>query len=301
MNKTPTQPKNLKETVLAKLEGECIQPRPKLFWHCQSCLVWVLWGGSVLLGAVSVAVLIFAAAHMRFALYEATHDTPLSFALEVLPYIWVVVFVLMAALAYFNFRHTKRGYRYPLAQVVISSLVFSIIGGAVLHLAGVGQALDARLGAYMKTYHSLEERELARWQRPKAGRLVGRMVSSASSSSVVVFTDRNRSTWQLETMDLHAPDRRVLLSGKQVRVLGLDASTTARTLHACGVFPWMFERNIKLSDMERERKGFIERMYAHKDRIKAREQALTQEVFGDKAMGRCADMPVIKRISESMR
>ena len=291
---------DLKGKVLERLQAEQVQPYSKWFWAGQESLVWILWVASVIFGALSVAVLIFAATHARFALFEATHESPWQFALEVLPYIWIGAFVVMALLAYVNLRRTKHGYRYPFSHVVISSLLFSIGGGVLLNLAGVGYMIDGQLGERMPMYKSLEERESSMWQNPGNGRLVG-AVKGSLSTSTVIFTDIDGDKWTLSTEDLHTPDIRVLKSGEKVRVLGVNASTSVHTLHACGVFPWMFEKTVSLNEMEEERQNFIERMYAHKDRADEREARLNKEVFGKKAMGLCADMPAIRRIGESMQ
>lgn len=297
---TPKQNNDIKDSVLARLKDESVQPRSKMWWQCQECLVWVLWGASILIGALAVAVLIFASMHASYALFEATHDSPFTFIVEVLPYAWVGIFTVMAWLGYRNFRNTKRGYKYPLTHILLSSIVFSVAGGALLHFAGVGYVLDTSLGRLSPMYVSQAEKEQRMWQRPADGRLVG-MTESRQASSSVIFIDIDGTTWSVNTEDLHKPDLRTLLTGKQVRVLGIYASTSDRTLHACGVFPWMFDKSMGVDDMKEERQAFIERMYAHKDNQLAREAALHDETFGDRAMGACADMPVVKRIGEMMR
>ena len=302
-NKNPQPNTPLKDSVLTRLESEQIRPMPKMWWQCLECSLGIFWLASVFIGAVSVAVLVFAATHMRYALFEATHDSALAFLLEALPYVWLGLFVLMGWLAHRNIRHTKRGYRHTLTAVLGSSLLLSILGGLLLHAAGAGEQVDTYLGKMSPLYLSQEQKELRLWQQPTESRLVGAVTApgAVGTSTVVSFTDMDGEVWRLETADLRIPDMEILHSGRQTRVLGVVANTDARTMHACGVFPWLFDQDFTLDDMEAERRGFVERMYAHKDQAKEREQALKDAAFGTEAMGLCADMPTVERIGESMR
>lgn len=295
------QPNNLKDNILARIEAEAISPYARWVWLVREYAVWVLWGMSVLFGALSVAVLIFASMHAGYAFYEATHDSALTFFVSVLPYVWVFILLIMSGLAYLNIRATKRGYRYQLAHIVLSSFALSIIGGVFLHAAGIGQSLDNHLGRVMPLYLSQEEKEQRLWQQPEHGRLVGKISTKDTTGEWIVFTDINAGEWVVVTDDLYEQDIHLLERGTLVRVMGLVSSSTPGQIHGCGVLPWMFANDMPLSEVSQEHKAFAERMYAHKDRVKSREAAVQERVYGERAMGRCADMPVVERIRTGKR
>ena len=127
-----------KDKVFSRIQGEAISPRSKLVFQSREFAVWALWTLSIVVGAFSVAVVGFVLTHHEYALYEATHENFATFIVEALPYMWILTFGLMAAVAIFNLRHTKHGYRYPLWQVFGSSVVLSLVGGGVLHVFGFG-------------------------------------------------------------------------------------------------------------------------------------------------------------------
>ena len=132
---------------------------------------------------------------------------------------------------------------------------------------------------------------------------MGVFMFQTPETSVVLFRDLEGNEWNLETKELTKPDMDILRSGNRVRVLGL-ASTTINAFHGCGAFPWMYDKNITLSDMQSERRKFIERMYAHKDARDERLKALNDEVFVKRMPPEgsfCAEIAVIKRIGENMR
>ena len=289
---------DLTGAVLERIEQ--ITPDAKWKFACMNCAVWAAWALSVVFGAISVAVLIYVGDHARFALYEATHTTPLSFFAEILPYIWILTFVGMGAFAYFNMKHTKCGYRYPMWQLFGSSVVFSVVGGIVLHVFGAGHLIDTQLGKGMPLYKSLERNEAQMWQKPEEGRLLGVFSEMDEKDEMYVFIDSETKQWNIQTAELRVRDRELLSSGNTVRVLGTTTDSKAGYFHACGVFPWMFDRDTSIADMRTDRKIFVERMYEHMeegDRIKGLERAVFQENKDIPFVeGLCAELSVVKRM-----
>lgn len=288
------------DRVLSRIEGEDIKPCPRWKFWCRYFGIWVLWAVSVAIGAIAVAVMVYVANHARFALYEATHETPLSFFVEILPYVWIVCFFLMGALAYYNMRHTRHGYRYPFWQVLGSSALFSVIGGLALHFAGVGYLIDTSLGHGMPTYPSMEHKEMKMWQMPKEGRLVGVFSEEKSKDMVYEIVDTNGDEWSITVTELREPDLELLKSGNSVRILGTTTNASTQQFHACGVFPWMFDKENEVL-LETERDVFVNRMHEYSE-SRDRLEALEDRLFDKKTLGKpfmegtCADLDVVNRM-----
>lgn len=286
--------------VLAQIAQDSLTPCARWRFLCRNYFVWIAWAVSVIFGAISFTVMLYVADNARFALYEATHSTPLSFFAEVLPFMWIVAFLVMGALAYCNMRHTKSAYKYPLWQLLTSSMVFSIVGGIVLHVFGVGHVIDTQLGKGMPLYQSYERAEAEMWQNPEEGRLLGVFSTMDEKDEMYVFIDKNGTAWSIETIELRKPDRDLLSSGKTVRVLGTTKNQEVGYFHACGVFPWMHNGTVSTKGMRADRKVFIEKMYTHMekgDRLRSFERETFEE---SKDMpfteGLCADLAVVKRM-----
>lgn len=299
--------KSLKDSVIATIEQENVCPRSKWFFVCKETLVWVFWGLSVAIGALAVAVSLFVISHSQYALYEATHENYLTFFIEALPFLWIFLFAVTAYLAVTNLRNTKRGYKFSALLVVTSSLVLSLAGGAVLQLFGFGQALDHELGEQMRMYMSQEKFEMKLWQTPADGRLIGRQVlSTLAPTSTVVFEDSKGARWNLNVSELAPMDLNLLASGKMVRIVGTTSNNSAKLFHACGAFPWMLDKKMKLKELSAERQAFVERVYEHKYRAKERLAELELAIFDEtdpafeEMMGVCAKIAPVRRIEASM-
>lgn len=297
--------KPLKQLLFERIEQEHVEPRSRLFFHSQECFIWLLWLFSVVVGAFAVAISLFVVSHRQYALYEATHDNFFTYLVDVLPYLWIVVFGLMVAGAVFNLRHTRSGYRYPIWKLILSSLVLSFAGGSALQFFGLGYTVDRIIGQQMPVYVSQEKLEMRLWQDPEEGRLLGQQVyTTVSPTTTVIFEDANGTRWQLTVVDLLEEDRQLLGTEGRVRVLGQRMGSQPHVFHACGVFPWMVGRSVTMSDMNRERQAFMQRVYEQKHRAEERLAALEEQAFSSSSeersdMGVCAELAAVKRIERS--
>ena len=101
-------------------------------------------------------------------------------------------------------------------------------------------------------------------------------------------------------------DLSLLESEKMVRVLGTTSDLTTKQFHACGAFPWMLDKSMKIRELSAERQAFVERVYEHKDRAKERLAQLELETFEadddklEEMMGICAKIAPVRRIEASM-
>lgn len=282
---TTSQESSLSSLVLSRIENEHLTPSARWHFLCKHYAVWLFWVLSIILGAVSVAVMLYVANHARFALYEATHETQLSFFIEVLPYVWIFVFGVMAVVAYFNLRHTRHGYRYSVWQVLLSSIALSLTGGVVLQVFGMGILIDAALGRDMPMYPSVERMEMRMWQMPDEGRLVGVFNGMDETETQYLLLDASNEEWRVEAAELRDVDKRLLSSKSRVRIIGKATDLENRAFYACGVFPWVFDKKVSSKALRAEREVFIDRMLR-----------FTEDVDESVTEMKCAGMANIRRM-----
>lgn len=252
---------SVRDRVLSVIDETGVEPRSKYVYLCQNTSVWVLWVVSILFGALSIAVLMFVSTHRYYEVYEAMYDNFYTFMFEALPYIWFLLFGGMLGLASWQLKRTKRGYRFSMPLLGVSSFAFSIILGVIFHLGGFGWSLDMWLGNVAPMYVSQAEMDKKMWQNPAEGRLLGK-VGSERSEEELVFEDVEGSEWVLCIDDLSPRDIDLLETGERVKVVGF-VSEEIGEFKACGVMPWMLDEPPKLSKGNQERKLFIERMNEH--------------------------------------
>lgn len=304
-NQKPTE--SLKDCVLSAIDREQVCVRSRWFFVCKEAFVWSLWVLSVVVGALAVAVSLFVLSHQQYALYEATHDSWVGLMVQVLPYVWLILLVVMTVVALANVRCMNRGYRYQTWHILLSSLVLSIAGGLMLHSFGLGYLVDQQIGKGMPMYMSQEKFERKLWQAPNDGRLLGTLAHRTSApTSTIVFEDVLGTRWNIDVSELHLNDLVLLDSEKLVRLVGTTSNLSTRQFHACGAFPWMLDRPLSVQELKAERVEFLERVNRHKESVPMDEPLFTDEFAESLATEavqikpRCADIPVVHRLEKKL-
>ncbi len=298
------QTPHLKTQVLQRITKEQICPRSRWFFRSIECVVWTSWFVSVLVGAVAIAVTLYAIRLRQYDFFEITHDNSWWLIVDTLPYLWLATLVVVVWLAVYNVRRSNRGYRYALWLVLGSSILASLFLGSVFHLLNVGFMVDRSFGQYMPTYPSQIKYDEARWQQPDAGRLIGRLyVPAVASSTLLQFIDMHEVVWVVETRDLLPDDQILLVSQAKVRLLGVLQPEEANVFHACGVFPWMMDGASPVVTLESIRQQYIERLRRFKgeksvaSRSTAASGMVTPETnMMEMAFSPCAELTMLRRM-----
>ncbi len=298
----------LKDSVIGRLAAENVTPRSRWFFRSRECVVWFLWLLSVLIGSLVVGVLLFLMTYRQYALYEATHDSFLSFLISTLPFLWIVTFLALVLTAIYNLRHTKRGYRYPLWTLMLTSVALSGVGGALLHVSGQGYALDRYLGEQLAAYTSEVKKEKQLWQQPEQGRLLGQSIlETVAPTSTIVFEDSLGGRWRVEISDLSDEELLLLNSKELVRMFGQPINLSAKVFHACGVFPWLLHDAMPSKQLAHERQVFLDKSMSYikeaDRRTNDREMQLklNRETDALPTETICAEMMPVKRVRERMQ
>ena len=294
----------LRDRLLDRIESEGIKPRSRSFFMCHECMVWSLWGASVVIGSFAVAVSLFVVGHSQYALYEATHDNFITFMVEALPYLWIAIFGLMVYFSMRNMRNTKRGYKYSVTSILVSSILLSVIGGWALHSVGLGYKVDDMMGKTMPMYMSQEKTERKLWQAPTEGRLLGKQVlGTVSTTTTLVFEDSVGQRWQMNVSEMKEEDLQLLASGDVVRVLGEVINLELRIFHSCGTFPWMLDPDMTKKELSKERQAFVDKVYKYSHYPDERLAILEDKTFStstthDRSI--CAEIAAVKRVTKTL-
>lgn len=269
MDQEPKDNQNFKDQILQKIEADSLSPKSRWVFNLQEFLVWTFLVLLVVISAIAVSVTVSAALYGNYALYQATHLSFVSFFLEILPYLWLIVFGLMVLLSIYNVRHTKTGYRYALWKIIGGTLLLSVITGGLLHILGIGFAVDQHLGRMSADYPSQEKNELRFWQNPEAGRLVvlsPEVELDHSGFDVLIVRDIKGKLWRTNINSLGQGDLRLLSSGKQVRLVGQQIDSKGADFYACTVFPWVFEYQYSRQELRELHEATMKKLANFRDR-----------------------------------
>lgn len=251
--KSTTRKAKISKDVLAKIKKDHVKPKPKWEFLLKSGAVWTLCILTLILGALSVGITFFLLKTNDWDIREELNQSLLGFTIETLPYIWIVLFALFAFLAYYNYRHTNRGYKVSFHKLTIIGVALSLSIGGGMYATGMAETVEdevlERFPRYEKFHNQKHERM---WNNPEKGLLAGTIVEKGEESiSLEGFDGKkwNVTLTNLEEIQVNrAPKKqrkkiqeKLFETGNRIKLRGIRIDEN--TFEAKGARPWM--RNIK--------------------------------------------------------
>jgi len=253
------QKKDIAHAVLEKIENQHITPAPKWKFLFKDSCVWMLGVLSIFIGALSVSVLVFSFVNSDWSSFPLFSTSILGHIVTVVPYVWILVFMLFIAVAYYNTRHTKKGYRYTLSVIILVSFAVTICFGSLFYMLGIGHFTEYLAGKYFPGYTSFLEKKEQMWVHPEEGVLAGFILERESNGNFQL-EDFNGKVWYVYVENIIKPQREIIEHMEQVSIIGKQIEESI--FSACLIRPWvMYGKNRRIEEKTHKK------IYAHKQMI----------------------------------
>jgi len=214
-------PKEFDQKLVEKIKEARITPKPRWHFLLKDYVVLATGALALLIGAAAVSVMIYLFKYNGWELQEQTHKSGLEFFLLTLPYFWLIFLGVFVFILYYNLKHTKKGYRYPVWFIAAAGVLASIILGSIFYLFGLGQKIDNVLGERAPLYETVINRQLTFWLNPEEGRLAGIIASEIVDGNFYII-DPAGNAWQISSRgsgnNPHFPD--FLKAGEPINLIG---------------------------------------------------------------------------------
>lgn len=234
--------KDSSKKVLDKIDREKITPKPKWQFRLEQVGLWLLAVVSVLIGSNAVAAIIFRMVNNDWDALRFLERSPIAHSLATIPYVWLVLLGLFILLAYYNTRHTKKGYRYSTYGIVIGSILASIIVGTFLYAVGFGPRVHTfmeRMPGMEKMMHSREEI----WMHPENGFIAGEITGILSGVGAFEIRDLKNEQWVIRPVKVYIDPQTVVEVGSMVRIVGQIYEPPI--FEATKILPWEMKPPVK--------------------------------------------------------
>lgn len=189
--------RKLDEEVLSRIAELGLKPRPAMLFFARSAVFWSLASVSVLLGAASFAVLIFAARDYAQTGGRGFDEMPFDDVAITLPLIWGFSCLGFAASAWLSVARTRRGYRHKPSLVMAAAIALSLGIGTILYGFDVGRKLHEFVAAHVPAYESYTTIPYEQWSRPDLGFLGGEAL--AIDGQLLRLRAFDGSEWVVDT------------------------------------------------------------------------------------------------------
>ena len=236
-NLNPTNPpKDFAAAIVDRIEAENITMHSRLWFVLRDVAFWSLWFLSALIGAFALSATLFVLQSSSWRLYLVTHNSFLDYATDVMPYVWLITFVLMCTVAYVNLRHTPKGYRYSTFLLIVLNMSVTVFLAILLTAAGLGKFVDEQVGKHVPLYSSITRKQEMEWYKPDEGLLIGEVTYVDQPTHTFVLHSPEKTEIDVDGRLLSNEEWQLLsVSAVHVRVIGIPHEV--EPFVACIVLP----------------------------------------------------------------
>ena len=210
--------KKLSVKVLKKIKNEKIKPKSRWEFLFKDYFIWFLGILFLIIGAFVFAVIFYIFDDNDWALHKHLGYSSVGFFFDTLPYVWIAIFVIFVIAARYNFRHTKKGYKYNVPLIVVGVVLFSALLGFVLHNIGMGQIIDEKL-LEKEFYGKFVNKKKIIWSCPEKGVLSGKIISVEEDGNFKLV-DFDKNEWMVVGGDAIVNPRTDIEKYTMVKVVG---------------------------------------------------------------------------------
>ena len=227
----------LSKSIIGKIKKKDLKPTPKWIFLLKRSFVWGLFGISVLFGSLAIGMIFFQVRDAGWDIYSQMNEGLAEFVLLALPYFWIILMIGFLALAYCDFRHTKKGYRYNIFAIIGLSLLISLVIGSTLYASGFSEKIE-NFFQEIPHYEKLHFGKRILWQRPDQGLLAG-IIIRIQDDKIFLLQDFKQHPWKVDAKDAKIRPGVRLEKGQRVKMIG--EKLEFGRFHATVIGPWRKE------------------------------------------------------------
>ena len=234
--------KDRSESILDEIEKRNAELIPRWRFLAKRAGFWLLAAISVLTGGLAMATAIYVFLDNDFIedqnyINRLLIERPiLADVISSIPYVWLAALALFILVAYFGFRHTKKGYRYSAPKVIAASLFASLFLSLCLNTVDVGGYIHRYLIENLHVYNKLIIASEQRWSNSQKGFLGGRVIQVNKNDRYIVLRDFGKGIWRIDISNAEVNPKTQIASGRYLKITGIK--TGKRTFQAISIQAW---------------------------------------------------------------
>lgn len=170
--------KNISKNILEAIKSVGIKPKPKWQFLIKDWVIWIFFAITIFIGSLATSIIIYMVKNNDWDLYGRLGYL---FFFRTLPYFWIIILVIFVFLAYYNFKHTKGGYRHKFYIILLAAIIISFLLGTLFYFSGFGRKIETRMQKSLPLYHKMFIKRMSEHRRqellqPDKGILAGTVI-----------------------------------------------------------------------------------------------------------------------------
>ena len=166
------------------------------------------------------SVIIFRIKTNDWEIYKHLGHTFPGFMIKTLPYFWIVLLLIFIGIAFYNFRHTSKGYHFKFVGVIGMSVIASIVLGFAFFGMGVAKHVEDLALHRMPFYDTLSfQKRIEKWQQLDKGIVAGEILEIFEDDRIMI-EDLSGEIRTLNIKDIPPEIKKSLKEGMIIGVIG---------------------------------------------------------------------------------
>jgi hypothetical protein len=204
-------------------------------FRARDILLWCLLG--IFVGALSVGfgMIIFAAKGTDYGLLQRLGLTTSEKIGYSIPFFWIIATIIVAVIAFLNFRRMKRSYRVSGRSFAFITALIAVALGSVVYSLNIAEYVDQAASENIPLYNVVVPLNTNHWLDPDHGIISG-VVREKNSDKEFVIRDSEFELWRVKGNNVVMPAGFKFQTGDRVKVIGKRLSENA--FDAIEIRPW---------------------------------------------------------------
>ncbi|HEY0908480.1 MAG TPA: hypothetical protein VGE35_03990 [Candidatus Paceibacterota bacterium] len=208
----------LQKQVLERIKAQGVKPMPKGYFKAREYLLWGLLGVLVAALAVGFGMIVFMVKGADMTLFAKLGLTATEKILYTIPFFWISATIIVATIAYVNFRTTRLGYRISIRQFILIAALVATGLGSVAYASHFSEFIDNIASENVPLYNAVIPLNTNTWFDPEKGLLSG-TVRSKENDNDFTLRDPDSVLWHV-TGNIVKPEGFTFGTGDTIRLIG---------------------------------------------------------------------------------
>ncbi len=211
--------KSISQLAQKIIKDKKIELKPRWTFKFKEYAIWFGVFVFIVIGGLAMAVIIYMLKNNDWDLFRQASHSLIGFIFITLPYFWILLLFLFGLFTYYNFKHTKSGYRYALGYVLLGIVLTSLFLGFLFYNVGLGRTMDRIFSDRLPLYEKMMCYKHNIWSKPDQGLLAGKIFSEVVNEQFKL-TDLNRKIWLIKKQKALVAPMIMFKIGEPIKVIG---------------------------------------------------------------------------------
>jgi hypothetical protein len=215
---------DISKKTLEKIKKEQVHPKPRWYFLTRDYFFWIMFAITTLLGGVAFGMILFITTNLDWDIYQYLGLSLPEAMVTSLPYLWIALLFLFLFITYYNFIHTRRGYRYRFVVIFLISLLISVLLGFGFFHYGWTETVEGQLRARIPGYQHMVYTGENQWMQPEKGLLGGTIVEIEPEKKSLILKDYRGKEWTIDVSQARVRGNLSITENLEIKIIGQQLS-----------------------------------------------------------------------------